>query len=309
MTTNQGDIEVKNLVIVFVFLLMSNITLADGTQDLAKAKLKFQSEVREIVDPVYDRLIPVYERHLVKLETMQKEHTKKGDLVAALALKREADIFRQQNVRMNSNNPMVGSWMMRFSNSQGRIRKYDIMYDGSVMMHDELGRHNKGQITEINGEFILTYESYPGIEKLSTTKSLQIDRWYNRNQLNSPSGQLVAISTNKASEDLKSNPFVGSWVIKHDGFGVRHYKILPNGLVYGVHDAHGSLQRLNGRVYKENDQWFLDFENEPNIERLTIQDEHKMTIEHFHESVVIDPDKEKAKSQVKLTGYGIRVLP
>lgn len=130
--------------------------------EIANLKKQFQADME-----------PVRKKFRTRLETLQKELTRKGDLDGALAVKTELESFGAQE-KPAPKNPVTlkGNWTVTYSPS-GNVRKYSIRDDGRVEM---VGEKLFGQIAKNGDDWLLDFNDGK-LERLAIKEVLFIDHF------------------------------------------------------------------------------------------------------------------------------------
>jgi hypothetical protein len=124
---------------------------------------------------------PVRKRYRTRLESLQKELTRKGDLDGALAVKGELEAFsggeKTSVEKPPAKTPAVlkGTWTVLYSPS-GNTRKYVISEDGKVEL---VGEKLTGKITKNGDDFLLDLNDGK-LERLAVKEVLFIEHYYDK---------------------------------------------------------------------------------------------------------------------------------
>lgn len=138
--------------------------------ELANIKKQYQADME-----------PVRKRYRARLESLQKELTRKGDLEGALAVKGELEAFGGSEKTGVEKPPMKilaslkGTWTVLYSPS-GNTRKYAISEDGKVEL---VGEKLTGKITKNGDDFLLDLNDGK-LERLAVKEVLFIEHYYDK---------------------------------------------------------------------------------------------------------------------------------
>lgn len=130
--------------------------------EIANLKKQFQADME-----------PVRKKYRTRLESLQKELTRKGDLDGALAVKTELESIGAPE-KPASKNPvsLKGYWTVTYTPS-GNVRKYSIREDGRVEM---VGEKLFGQITKNGDDWLLDFNDGK-LERLAIKDVLFIEHF------------------------------------------------------------------------------------------------------------------------------------
>ena len=138
--------------------------------ELANIKKQYQADME-----------PARKRYRARLETLQKDLTRKGDLEGALAVKAELDAFGGGE-KVSNETPLVktpaffkGTWTVLYSPS-GNTRKYVISEDGRVEL---VGEKLIGKITKNGDDFLLDLNDGK-LERLAVKEVLFVEHYYDK---------------------------------------------------------------------------------------------------------------------------------
>ncbi|MDB5345325.1 MAG: hypothetical protein JWP89_3702 [Schlesneria sp.] len=130
--------------------------------EIANLKKQFQADME-----------PVRKKFRTRLENLQKELTRKGDLDGALAVKTELESIGTPEKPVPKNPvTLKGNWTVTYSPS-GNVRKYSIRDDGRVEM---VGDKLFGQITKNGDDWLLDFNDGK-LEKLAIKEVLFIEHF------------------------------------------------------------------------------------------------------------------------------------
>lgn len=134
--------------------------------DIASLKKQFQADLE-----------PIRKKFRNRLENLQKELTRKGDLEGALAVKAELESIGASE-KPAPKNPVTlkGNWTVTYSPS-GNVRKYSIRDDGRVEM---VGEKLFGQMTKNGDDWLLDFNDGK-LERLAIKEVLFIEHFDPKN--------------------------------------------------------------------------------------------------------------------------------
>lgn len=118
--------RLKSVSVVLLLTCLLSAFAADPAKenaDLATARVKFEQEIAAAIKPVE-------KRYLARLETLQKELTRKKDIDGAYRAKVAIDELKANPVSSQLGATLEGTWSVKYSN--GNTRSYVVSADGGV---------------------------------------------------------------------------------------------------------------------------------------------------------------------------------
>lgn len=129
--------------------------------EIANLKKQFQADME-----------PVRKKFRTRLESLQKELTRKGDLEGALAVKAELENIGAAEKPSTKPVSFKGTWEVTYTPS-GNVRTYSIRDDGRVEM---VGEKLFGQIVKNGDDYLLDFNDGK-LERLAIKEVLFIDHF------------------------------------------------------------------------------------------------------------------------------------
>ena len=134
---------------------------------------------------------PIEKRYLSRLESLQKELTRKGDLNGALAAKAAIDSAKSKLSPGQPGSIILGTWAIKYAN--GVTRTYVISRDNSVFYQEE---KISGRIVRQGNEWLINFGN-PKFERLVFKNVLEVEVYGSQAAVAGRRPDVVGTGTNR----------------------------------------------------------------------------------------------------------------